>query len=348
MPLTQPDGDNEDNSGNGTDSDNGSVNADVEDITQRQYQDHILRYTRQMKEPKKFHDFVLLTQGTSATYDEAMNYKDGAKWKAAMAAEMQSLMESGAQHLVELPEGRKAINNNRWVMRVKLNPDGNIDRYKARLVAIGCSQKAGIDFDETCSPVAWFDAVRIMLSVAANERLKLAQFDVKTAFLIEEIEEETYRKQPDGYDDGTTRVCRVLKSPYGLKQSTRCLNRHLVDFMKKNNFVTSNADPCLFVRQSDTLKSIVAIYVDDELIAGNNHVEIQQFLKLLMEEFKITIGSTECFLGMQMMKISDRSIFMHQESCTLRMLSNFGMADAKHVQLPLERQNSDTSESCAM
>ena len=96
MPLTQPDGDNEDNSGNGTDSDNGSVNADVEDITQRQYQDHILRYTRQMKEPKKFHDFVLLTQGTSATYDEAMNYKDGAKWKAAMAAEMQSLMESGA------------------------------------------------------------------------------------------------------------------------------------------------------------------------------------------------------------------------------------------------------------
>ena len=102
-------------------------------------------------------------------------------------------------------------------MRVKLNPDGNIDRYKARLVAIGCSQKAGIDFDETCSPVAWFDAVRIMLSVAANERLKLAQFDVKTAFLIEEIEEETYRKQPDGYDDGTTRVCRVLKSPYGLK-----------------------------------------------------------------------------------------------------------------------------------
>ena len=116
----------------------------------------------------------------------------------------------------------------------------------------------------------------------------------------------------------------------------------------KNNFVTSNANPCLLVRQSDISKLIVAIYVDDGLIAGNDHVEIQHFLKLLMEEFKITIGSAECFLGMQIMKTSEGSIVVHQESYTLRMLSKFGMADAKHVQSPLERENSDMNESCVM
>ena len=267
MPLTQPDGhDEEDNSGDGTDSDNGSVNADMENITtQRKYQGHILRNRRQLREPIMFHNYVLLTQGTPATCNEAMNFEDGAKWKAAMDAEMQSLMESRTRQLVELREGRKAIYN-RWVMRVKLNPDGSIDRYNARLVAKGCSQKAGINFNETFSTVARFDTVRTMLSVAANEGLELAQFDIKTAFLNGEIEEEIYMKKPDSYDDGTTRVCKLFKRLYGLKQSSRCWNRRLVNFMRKNNFVTSNADPCLFVRQSDTSKLIVAIYVDDELI----------------------------------------------------------------------------------
>ena len=96
--------DEEDNSDDGTDRDYGNMNADVEDVTiHRQYQDHILRNRQQLKEPKKFHDYVLLTQGTSTTYDEAMNYEDGAKWKPAMYAEMQSFVESETWHLVELP-----------------------------------------------------------------------------------------------------------------------------------------------------------------------------------------------------------------------------------------------------
>ena len=129
---------------------------------------------------------------------------------------MQSLMVSGTWHIVELPKDRKAIDN-RWVMRVKFNPDESINRYKARLVAKGYSQKAGIDFDEIFSPVARFDSVRTMLSVAANEGLDLAQFDVKTAFLNGEIEEEIYMKQPDGYGGGTAKVRRLFKSLCGLE-----------------------------------------------------------------------------------------------------------------------------------
>ena len=122
-------------------TDNDNVEVNVEEVsTQRHYADHILRDRRQLKEPAKFLDYVFLTHDTPATYDEAMKCEDGAKWKAAMDAEMQSLIKSGTWQLVELPEGRKAIDN-RWVMRVKHNPDGNIDCYKARLVAKGCSKR---------------------------------------------------------------------------------------------------------------------------------------------------------------------------------------------------------------
>ena len=86
MPLTQSDRDDEeDNSGDGKNSDNGSVNFDVEDVTtQKQYQDHIFRNRRQLKELTKFHDYVLSAQGIPVTYNEAMNCEDGTKWKAAM------------------------------------------------------------------------------------------------------------------------------------------------------------------------------------------------------------------------------------------------------------------------
>ena len=76
-------------------------------------------------------------------------------------------------------------------------------------MANGRSQKTGIDFDKTFSPVARFDTVRTMLSVVANEGFELAQFDVKIAFLYGKIGEKMYMKQPDGYGNGTTKVCRL-------------------------------------------------------------------------------------------------------------------------------------------
>lgn len=107
-----------------------------------------------------------------------------------------------------MPEGKRIIDN-RWVLRVKTNADGSINRYKAWLVAKGYVQKQGIDYDESFSPVDRFDTVRAVLSVAANEQLELAQFDVKTAFLYEHLDEEVYMRQPDGYEDGTNRVCKL-------------------------------------------------------------------------------------------------------------------------------------------
>ncbi|GBN11683.1 Retrovirus-related Pol polyprotein from transposon TNT 1-94 [Araneus ventricosus] len=132
-------------------------------------------------------------------YASAMASNDADKWKQAMDEEMNSLQENETWDLVELPQGNKVITYH-WVLRIKTKSDGSIYRYKTRLAAKGYSQKQGIDYDETFSPVARFDTVRMIISISASENLKFFQFDVKTAFLYGELQEEAFMKQPIDYD----------------------------------------------------------------------------------------------------------------------------------------------------
>jgi hypothetical protein len=77
-------------------------------------------------------------------------------------------------------------------------------------------------------------------------------------------------RQPEVFDDGCGRVCKLKLSLYGLKQAPRCWNQRFVDLVKKRRLKVNTADPCLFVHQRNGKKLIVAIYVDDGLIAGSD------------------------------------------------------------------------------
>ena len=161
-------------------------------------------------------------------------------------------------------------------MRVKTSCDGN-GRFKARLVAKGYAQKQGIDYDETFSPVARYDTIRTLLAVAASKNVKLKQFHVKTAFLYGELEEEVYLEKPEGFDDGSGRVCRLKRSLYGLKQAPRCWNKRFISSMEKVGLKNSTADPCLFYRTHEDSFPNIAIYVDEGLVVGNKDEEIEVF-----------------------------------------------------------------------
>lgn len=164
-----------------------------------------------------------------------------------MKNEIQSLNENNTYVMVEKPEHKRVIQN-RWVFRkTSLDPVG--DQCKARLVIKGCSQKEGIDYLETFSPVVRFDTVRIVLSIAARENLLLRQFDIKTAFLYGTLNEEIYMQQPKGFEDGTPCVYKLLKSLYGLKQAPRQWSELFTDFLTDCNLKESEADPCLFYRK---------------------------------------------------------------------------------------------------
>jgi len=177
------------------------------------------------------------------SYTEAMQSNEQKQWMKAMKDKLASLKENETWELVNRPINAKVIKN-RWVMRVKTSSDGNA-RFKARLVAKGYAQKPGIYYDETFSPVACYDTIRTLLAVAASEGMKIKQFDVKTTFLYGELE-EVYLEQPEGFDDGSGRVCRLKRILYGLKQAPRCWNKRFIGFMEKAGLKNSTSDPCLF------------------------------------------------------------------------------------------------------
>jgi Reverse transcriptase (RNA-dependent DNA polymerase)/gag-polypeptide of LTR copia-type/Zinc knuckle len=276
---------------------------------------------------------MIVTTDEPTTYNEAMSSKDNKKWQDAMKEEMLSLEENNTWKLVKLPPGCKAIDN-RWVFHIKQSADGSVERYKARLVAKGYSQRAGIDYEETFSPVARFDTIRSVLSVVATENLHIAQFDVKTAFLYGTLDEEIYMKQPEGFNDGSDHVCRLERSLYGLKQSSRCWNKRFVDHLMKLGFTQSEADPCLYVRHKSGRTLIVVLYVDDGIVAATYDEDCQNFLKNLTTEFKITAGPVSCFLGIEIKQQKDGSIFITQETYARKILQKFNMLESNPVGTP--------------
>jgi hypothetical protein len=120
------------------------------------------------------------------------------------------------------PEGKSVVGS-RWIYKIKHAADGSVDKFKARFVAKGFSQKEGIDFSETFAPVARYSSIRAMISIAVEMGWQIHQMDVKIAFLNGVIEEEIYIEQPEGFEvySRASHVWRLKRALYGLKQAPR-------------------------------------------------------------------------------------------------------------------------------
>ena len=112
-----------------------------------------------------------------------------------MSYEISSMAKNQVWELVNLLPGRKTIGN-KWVLKIKHKADGSIDKYKARLVVKGYTQREGIDYEETFSPVVRIASIHLILAIIASLDLELFQMNVKTAFLNGELDEEIYMDQP--------------------------------------------------------------------------------------------------------------------------------------------------------
>ena len=124
------------------------------------------------------------------------------QWVNAMNDEIESLKAHGVWELVEPLKDSKIVGS-KWVFKAKRDVNGEFERCKAQLVAQGCSQHFGQDYDETFSTVVRFESVRLLLALMVQCHLKLHQMDVKTAFLSGELKEDIYKKQPEGYIENT-------------------------------------------------------------------------------------------------------------------------------------------------
>lgn len=149
------------------------------------------------------------------TWQQAMKH---AHWRKAMSTEFTSTNENYTWDLVAASE-RMNVVGCRWVFTIKYNPDGSIDKYKARIVAKGYHQQPGLDYTETFSPVIKSTTIRIILGLAVNCDWPVRQIDVNTAFLQGHLNEEVFMVQPPGFTDPSkpSHVCRLRKALYGLK-----------------------------------------------------------------------------------------------------------------------------------
>ena len=161
----------------------------------------------------------IINPKTADYFKEALASQQKAKWEEAMRAEMCSLQDNDVWELVELPGGRKPVGS-KWVFKVKTNDDGDVEHYKARLVAPGFTQVKGADYDEIFCPVVRMESLRTLVAISVR---KLHQLDITTSFLNGTIE-EVFMRQPDGFvvEGKENLVCKLKRSLYGLKQSPRC------------------------------------------------------------------------------------------------------------------------------
>ena len=153
------------------------------------------------------------------------NYKEAVvdpRFNGAMQAEILALEANHTWEVTSLPPGKKEISN-KWIYTIKYKADGAEERPKARLVACGNRQKEGTYYKDTFAPVVKMNTVRFFLKIAATKRWEIHQMDVHNAFLHGDLEEEIYMQLPQGFKcSDLSKVCRLRKSLYGLKQSPRC------------------------------------------------------------------------------------------------------------------------------
>lgn len=303
-------------------------------------EEKVSRYpSRNRKQTEFFGDRACLVNSIlnePRTVKEALNSSESSNWMDAMKLEMNSMHKNKVWDLVPLPEERKIVNC-KWVYKVKTGPDNMVQCYKARLVAQGFSQKFGVDYDETFSPVVRFESVRTVIALAAQYDLKLHQMDVTSAFLNGNLNEDIYMKQPECFVSrgGEDLVCKLNKSIYGLKQSPRCWNTSINEQLTTMGFIHSSSDPCIYTATEGEY-FVVAVYVDDIILAGKVDSKINEIKEKLMSAYDMKdMGELKYFLGVQINRDKNlQTIFLGQETYCSNLLEKYGMQDCKQVDTP--------------
>jgi hypothetical protein len=230
-------------------------------------------------------------------FDEAAKHK---VWKDVVIEEYESILKNDVWEVVPRPQG-KSIVTSKWIYKIKHATDGSVEKFKAKFVARGFSQKEGIHYDEIFAPVASYTSIRIIISLASVFDWKLHQMDVKTTFLNGEVEQEVYIGQPEGFviHEKESHVCKLKKALYGLKQALRAWYGRVDSFLQSLGFSKSIADPNLYIKIVKNHPVILVLYVDYLFLIGEEHLIAQTKRELSIEFEMKDLGLMHYFLGLE-------------------------------------------------
>lgn len=269
------------------------------------------------------------------TVAEAKTLEDWPEWEKAIKAELDQLEHFGTWDLVDCPTDAVPIPN-KWVFLKKYNKQGELQKHKARLVVKGCAQRPGFDYTDTFSPVVRLETIRAILSIVPCKDLRVQQMDVKGAYLNGTLQENVYMRQPEGFGDGTSRVCRLRKTLYGLKQSGREWNRELDKQLRNIGFKKLQSDPCTYVQRNEDKFRSITVWVDDLLLFATWDEGMANLKMALEKIFDVTdLGDPSRIVGIEITRTKE-TLTISQPLYIDSILRKYGMEHANPVSTPLD------------
>jgi hypothetical protein len=271
---------------------------------------------------------------------EIEGYEEGERklWRAATQAEYDALMGNETWMLIPPKPGQKTVKC-KWIWTPKTGANGELVKRKARLVALGFTQRLGVDYDETWAPTMNPVTMRVILGIATARGMRTHQADVPNAYLKSTLEHQVLMKQPEGFEIKGKEdwVCLLLKAIYGLKQAGLEWHRNISQFFIGLGYKQCNMDNCVFVKKdSDGWQSVVGVHVDDTLIVTRNDEEAEIIRKALMDRYKAEMGELTYYCGIKIERdLKSKRTFMSQEAYIDKMIEKYDSTSERCVRNPM-------------
>ncbi|SCV68945.1 BQ2448_1965 [Microbotryum intermedium] len=259
-----------------------------------------------------------------------MSSKERGMWLLAIETEKAALAAKGTfSPALYLPPGTPIIKS-KWVLAIKRDSEGRIEKYKARLVARGGMQKAGRDYKETFSPTGRAASHRLLLGLAVENEWETRQFDVSSAYLNGEMGDVVVHMElPD------KSVVRLRKTLYGLCQAGREWYKVFAGWIESIDFVRTECDHAVFVKIEGAHKLFLSIHVDDDLLTGDG--DLDGFITQLKSRFE-SKSSDEAtfFLGQRIVREGKTgAAIVHQPHFISSILEDHDMAGCSSRPTPM-------------
>ena len=242
----------------------------------------------------------------------AMACPEWREWQKAKIAENEALATKDVMRLVDIKPGIQLIKS-KYVFKLK-RKFGKIDRYKARLVAMGYNQED--DPAKNFAPVVKPNTVRLLMALAQTQKMVIHQIDISNAFCCADIEGEVHISAPDGMTIPEGKCFRLRKSLYGLRTSPRSWNRTLDKTLRGMHFTATISDPCLYYRWRKGVLTIILVYVDDILIASIDTQYIEMIKKDICNQYAMTdMGELDNFLNAKITRTREKITVCQTHYC---------------------------------
>ena len=280
------------------------------------------------------------------TYNECTKRSDYNKWLQGMQTEMDTLLRQGTWVVSDYDPSIPIVPS-KWTYALKTDQDGNILRYKGRVVARG-DRQGPESFDETTSPTARAESIRTMLAYACQERMHLKQFDITAAFVSADLDRPLQMQPPPGFPLPPGKCYLLKKSLYGLRQASNLYHKKLLQWHIDHHFEVLNEEGTFFRLRRGNDCLLIQFYVDDGICACSSTDIFDDYILSFSKTFTLSShGDLKYYLGIEVDYDREKgTLRLCQQKYIHDLLNRFDMLNCAHAATPAVPNEYLTNEGC--